>query len=380
MPDLADELLAFDAELPIERANTPPASWYRDESLAALERDAVFGNDWIAVALAQELATPGDQLAVEVCGWPILVLRGADGELAAFHNACRHHGTLLVAECAHAQQIRCGYHGWTYGLDGALRTAPRMGGVRDFDPARHGLVRLGCRELLGLVFVHLDLQRDLGRGAGPASEPGVASPAAGPARELLDLQARLEALGTGELRFAARRRYRLHCNWKVFVDNYLDGGYHVAALHPGLAALLDLDSYRTEVSGRVSIQSCAGRGQRVGGEALYAFVHPNLMLNRYGDMLDVNRVLPIDAQTCEVIIDWAFRPGLGADERLACLAQSDQVQQEDLAICEAVQRGMASPGYGRGVYAPRLEGGAHAFHRELARQLRAGLAGRVPQA
>ena len=374
--DVRAEILRFDAGLPIERAATPPASWYREPEVLLLEQRAVFGDDWIAVGHGDELCRPGDQLAGEAAGLPVLLVRGADGLLRGFHNACRHHGTLLVGERCRADAIRCPYHGWTYALDGGLATAPRMAGVQGFQRADHGLRPLACTEALGLVFVHL---------AGVAGSPGdgAALPGGTPVvdershplpDEVRLLDRRLAAFGGGRLQWAERRRYPLACNWKVFVDNYLDGGYHVEHMHPALAGLLDLEGYRTEVHGRLSIQSCAGAAgdHRLGSSALYAFVHPNLMLNRYGRVLDVNRVLPRGPEACEVIIDWAFEEGVSAEEQATCLAQSEVVQQEDVAICEAVQRGMASPGYGAGCYAPRLEQGAHAFHRELARQLRGG--------
>jgi choline monooxygenase len=355
---LAAEIARFDPELPIERATTPPASWYREPAFAELERAAVFGDDWIAVALSQELERPSEQLAVELAGLPLLLVRRENGTLAGFHNACRHHATQLVTDRACGDVIRCPYHGWTYGLDGRLITAPRMGGVQAFEPAAHGLVPVAVTEAVGLVFVHL----------GAAQAP--------PPSEVSALFSRLDATGLDGLRFREQRRYRIACDWKVFVDNFLDGGYHVAHLHPDLAGLLDLSRYQTEVEGRVSVQSCSGADgeSRVGGEALYAFVHPNLMLNRYGDVLDVNRVLPAGPGACEVIIDWAFAAGASEEAVAACLDQSEQVQQQDVGVCESVQRGLASPAYDRGVYAPRVERAAHAFHRLLASQLRAGLA------
>lgn len=353
--DTRAELLRFDPGLPVERASTPPASWYRWPQFHALEQARVFGQDWIAAALLCELSLPGAQVAASVAGLPLLLVRDGTGTLRAFHNACRHHATTLVTDRCRADVIRCGYHGWTYDLAGALRQAPHMAGVLDFDPADHGLRPVACAEALGLAFVHL--------GHSPAALPA----------ELLALAARVAASGSEQLVFAERRRYPMACNWKVFVDNYLDGGYHVAHLHPDLAGLLDLDSYRTEVHGRVSVQSCgaAPGSHRIGGQALYAFVHPNLMINRYGGVLDVNRVVPTGPESCEVIIDWAFERDADPSQVAACLTDSERVQQEDIAICEAVQRGLASPAYDRGRYAPRLEHGAHAFHRLLFQQLKA---------
>ena len=171
----------------------------------------------------------------------------------------------------------------------------------------------------------------------------------------------------------------MSCNWKVFIDNYLDGGYHVTTIHPGLATELDTDAYRIEAEDAYSIQSCpsgeAGPGDRMGQGALYAFVHPNLMINRYGPVLDVNMALPLGPDRCQVVFDYFFdaRAQLSEAFIASCLERSDQVQQEDIAICASVQKGLSSQGYDCGRYAPALEHAMHRFHRVLVRDLSQGL-------
>jgi len=357
---LREELQRFDGRSGAAAAHTPPASWYLEPAFHALERDAVFDRNWIAVARTDEVATAGSALGGSLLERPWLLVRGEDGRLRAFHGACRHHAAELLSGCARLQRIVCPYHGWTYALDGTLVAAPHIAGAVGFERAELGLRPIALDTWGGWVFLHF--------GRAPRAL-AADMPAAGPG---FDTGPEAGWVHVGQ------RRSRLACNWKVFVDNYLDGGYHVAAVHPELAAGLDLASYRTEVGARWVLQTSAARGGRLGSEAHYAWVHPNLMLNRYGQVLDTNRVLPLAPASTEVVFDFFVRPGMAADADAVarCIAASERVQAEDVAISEAVQRGLHSPGYQRGRYAPALEGGAYRFHQLLAEELHAALPAR----
>jgi len=344
----ADELARFDAGLPIESARTPPASWYRDPAVYERERETVFRHNWLAVCRTGQVAGPGTFASGVVAGEPWVVTRDEQGTLRAFANVCRHHAALVAEGEGAARELVCPYHAWTYALDGSLVRAPRMDGARDFVRAELGLVPLRVAVWRGYVF------------ACQSEPPAPLADALAP----LD-----ERLGADELVFAARRTYALACNWKVFVDNYLDGGYHVPHLHRALAADLEFGAYRTEVFDRVVVQSCGGRGERLEGAALYAWVHPNLMVNRYGPALDVNVVLPTGPESCEVVLDWYFAPDAEGAFVERAIAESEQVQREDVAISERVQAGLRSRAYDTGRYAPALEAGAHRFHRILAGEL-----------
>jgi choline monooxygenase len=269
------ELARFDPVLPIESAWTPPASWYQDPRFLDAERAAIFRDSWQAVGRVDQVQHPGDYFTGCLLDLPFVVLRDGTGLLRAFHNVCRHHAAEVCAGSGHLDELSCPYHGWTYRLDGRLTRAPQLGRNDVFDRERFSLKPAAVEAWGPLVFVHL------------GENPPPLQP------QLAELKRRLDAMGTGDLSFVARRSYDLRCNWKVYVDNYLDGGYHVAVLHQALAGQLDLDTYVTEILDRVSIQSVrspaeapdAGGGdfaERIGSEALYAFVHPNFMLNRYG--------------------------------------------------------------------------------------------------
>ena len=191
-----------------------------------------------------------------------------------------------------------------------------MGAIKNFERSRFGLPEIAVEAWGPLVFLHPD------------------RPARRVAEELAGLRARLDDFGLAGLKHVRRRRYPMNCNWKVFIDNYLDGGYHVGHLHHGLAGQLELDSYRTEVFERFSIQSCPsaadtnlhGRDfkERIGRGALYAWIHPNLMLNRYGNILDTNWVVPLAVDRCEIVFDYWFVETDGEDARRFIEASLDR--------------------------------------------------------
>lgn len=363
-PWLRDEVSRFDPSVPLEAAWLPPSSWYNDARFYELERDTVFRNNWLIAARADQVRNSGDYVAGSITGEPHVIVRSESGHLNAFFNVCRHHAAQVMSGAGCTESLVCPYHGWTYGLDGRLLRAPELGAVRDFDRGAFGLVPMGVESWCDLLFISM------------AQKPSLLAP------QLAELARRLREMQTDHLQFVARRTYRLACNWKVYVDNYLDGGYHVGYLHRGLAAQLDMDSYQTEVFGRYSIQSGAGAGgdgtsstdfaERIGDRVLYAWLYPNLMINRYGPMMDTNWVIPHGHDETEVIFDYYFTPETARDAQFVekSLAASDIVQKEDVDICESVQKGLGSSSYDRGRYSVKREQGELHFHRLLAEDFR----------
>jgi choline monooxygenase len=365
---LADVLGDFDASLPLAEASTIPGSWYTDARVWEREKEAVFGGTWQVVARAAQVERPGAYVTAEIGGEPIVVVRGNDGVLRAFFNVCRHHAAAVMTEregCA--ERLRCPYHGWTYGLDGALKATSEMGEICNFDPAKNSLVPVRVETWESFVFVCL-------------------APEAPPlAVDLGGLPAQVAPLGLGALSFAERREYELECNWKVFVDNYLDGGYHVPFLHRGLNSILSFKDYTIEAFDRFCLQSSpidetgANGADAItasvrSGRALYYWLYPNFMLNWYDGYLDTNLVIPLGMSRTKVVFDFYFADVSPAarDRNAKSMDVSERIQDEDHAICESVQRGLGSRAYGAGRLSVRREAGENLFHRLLARDLRAG--------
>jgi choline monooxygenase len=363
---LRQELAQFDDTLPLERARTISASWYFDTEIYEAERRAVFGDTWQVVGRTDQVTEPGAYLTATIAGEPILVIRDGDGVLRAFANVCRHRAAPLLTDAqGKVTKLRCRYHGWTYDLTGRLRGTPEFDGVLDFCREEQGLPPLAVATWGPLVCVH------------GGKQPGSL------ADHLAPLPQRTADRGLGELHFVERREYDLACNWKVYVDNYLDGGYHVNTVHPGLAGVLDYTHYRTEVAGMTSVQVSPlqppGAGDdaavarvRTGDMAMYWWIFPNFMMNVYQGVMDTNLVLPLGPDRCRVVFDFYFaHTGTGADPFIRdSIAVAHQVQREDMQICEEVQRGLASRSYDTGRFSVRREIAGYYFHQLLARQLR----------
>ena len=360
-------LATYNDKAPLSEAFTIPAPWYVDERIAALERRTVFSNSWQVVGRAEQVAKPGQFVTASVAGEPVVAVRGSDGQLRAFYNVCRHHAAKVVTEpCGLASILHCPYHGWNYGLDGALKGMPEFDGVKNFERSDNGLVPVKAETWEAFVFVSLD-------------------PHARSLKEFLGgLVNRCEPLGLSKLHYFATKSWDIACNWKVFVDNYLDGGYHVPHLHKALSSVLDYKQYTIENEDRYCLQSSpmvesnedeATGATRKGDRARYFWQYPNFMINCYAGYMDTNLVLPLDADHCRVVFDFYFDDV--SEARRAINEQSvsvgDRVQDEDLGICEDVQRGLKSRAYGAGRLSVRREAGEQLFHRLLAADLKGGL-------
>ncbi len=351
----------FDAGLPLSQAKTIPSDWYTDPAATAAEREQVFARSWQYVGRADQVAMPGSYLTADLAGEPVAVIRGDDGALRAFFNVCRHRAAAVLTEpCGHASKLRCRYHGWTYDLTGRLRGTPEFDGVEDFAKEDNGLPPVRVETLGPFVFVHLEL-------------PTVTL------EHFLDpfpqWLARQDVAG---LKFARRVEYDVPCNWKVYVDNYLDGGYHVNTVHPALAGVLDYSQYRVTLHPHCNVQTSplvpgdgdAATATRTGTEASYWWLFPNFMVNHYANVMDTNWVLPLGPDKCRVIFDYYFAEGCTPEFIGQSIAVAHQVQMEDEGVCRDVQRGLNSRSYRTGRFSVKREAGGYHFHRLLAERLR----------
>jgi choline monooxygenase len=360
---------SYDPAAPLANASTIPARWYVDDRVATLERETTFSRSWLCVGRVDQVRAPGQFVSAELpSGDPVVVVRGGDGRLRGFFNVCRHHAAAVVtAPEGSARVLRCPYHGWTYSLEGALTGTPDFAGVCDFDRSAHGLVPVETGTWEQWIFVRV-------------------APAGLPLAEFLgsDLVASTAPLALDRFHWVERRRYTLACNWKVYVDNYLDGGYHVPHLHKGLDSVLSYRDYTIQCGTRFCLQSSplvsegaeAATGEvRQGEAAHYYWLYPNFMINCYGEAMDTNLVLPVDTSHTEVVFDFYFTDTSDAtrERNRASIDISHRIQLEDEAICCSVQRGLGSRAYTAGRLSVRREAGEHLFHRLLHADLQTGL-------
>ena len=363
MKPINEVLALYDSNHALPEAWTIPAPWYTDKRISDAESREVFGKTWQFIGRVDQLIRPGDYIAARIANEPVVVVRQPDQSLRGFFNVCRHHAAEIATQPqGNCGVLRCPYHGWTYELNGCLKGAPEFEEVRNFNKADNGLVPVHVETWENFVFVRL-------------SESGPSL------REFLgEMADRIIPLNIKSLKFFERRSYTLNCNWKVYVDNFLDGGYHVPHIHKGLTSVLEYQDYMIENGPRYCLQYSpmkSGRDAetasvRKGDMAYYYWLYPNFMLNWYEGVMDINLVIPMGVDRCEVIFDFYFDDvGTTAEARnRQSVCVGERVQQEDINICESVQRGLTSRAYVAGRLSVRREAGEHLFHRLLAADLR----------
>ena len=355
---MPDSVKAEAAAAPgIERAHTLSSAYYVDPAAYRRECERIFWRAWQCVGWREQVANPGDYFTFDLCGEPLLVTRDASGAVRGFYNVCRHRAGPVAENCGSRKVFRCGYHGWTYSLDGQLLNAPEMEGVCDFSPADFALRPVQAAEWQGLVFVNLD----------PAAEPLMAA--------LGELPPQAAKFDFARMRFYQRHDYVMECNWKVYIDNFLEG-YHLPSVHPSLNRELDYSQYVTTTFARHSMQSSPIRGpeneanvtrryaqSRGDLSAEYYWIFPNWMLNCYPDNMSLNIVLPLGPERCVAIFAWFFPPEvLQTEVPESTFRFSDEIQLEDGHICEVVYRNLKSQSYSRGRYNVKQEQAVYHFH------------------
>ena len=356
----------YDPNLALDMASTIPSSWYTDKDFYQLEIETVFSQSWQLAARADQLTEAGKYVTTDIAGQPVIIVRGNDGVLRGFFNVCRHHAAAVMTESeGKAAQLRCPYHGWTYSLEGELKGTPDFSGVCNFERAQNGLVSLEIAEWENWVFVKAI------QGVPESLEEFLGD----------DLLSQTRPLQLTDLHWFERRHYQFDCNWKVFVDNYLDGGYHVPYLHKGLDSVLDYSNYMIENGEHYCLQwspivtdgaEAQTGAVRKGDRALYYWIYPNFMINWYDGVMDTNLVIPRGVDQTEVIFDFYFPDVVSEEARArnrASVAVGQRIQDEDVAICKSVQRGLGSRAYHAGRLSVRREAGEHLFHRLLHRDV-----------
>jgi len=199
---------------PALEAETLPAWCYSAEEFYAREVERIFRKRWNFLARADELARPGDYMSFELCGEPLVLVRGKDEKVRAFANTCRNRGTRLLSGRGSCRVITCPYHGWAYGLDGALIATPGMEETRNFARGDYGLLELRLESWAGFLFVNFD-----------RTAPALAE-------QLGDLPALLASYDMAEMVCVRRREYELTCNWKIYLENAMED-YHTPTVHKG---------------------------------------------------------------------------------------------------------------------------------------------------
>ena len=339
-----------------------PKAAYVDPDVLAWEQEHVFSG-WVCVGRSSEVPENRSMKAFSLGRSSALVVRGDDGVVRAFENACRHRGHELLpcGGTAQPRAIVCPYHAWSYGHDGALRGAPGFKGHQDFDKAEFGLFAMPVSEWHGWLFL---------------DPSGAAGDFAAHVGELEDIVAPYDA---GSLVTAETHEYDVAANWKVIIENYQEC-YHCSMIHPELCRVspptsgenIDRDGDWVggwmELRAGVETMSLDGRSKgtvmaRLDEEeqhtVMYIAVMPNLLISLHPDYVMTHLLTPVTPDLTRVRCSWAFPPQAvraeGFDPAYA-VDFWDLTNKQDWSACESVQRGIKAPSYVPGLLAPEEDG------------------------
>jgi choline monooxygenase len=328
---------------------TAAVQLYLDPAVFARERQLIFARTWQFIGLEADILRVGDYLSETVAGFPVVVIRDDYGALRGYHNVCRHRAGPLVTDgkgrCD--RQFVCRYHDWRYGFDGKLKEATGFGPADGFNVLNLPLFPIRVETWLGFVFVNLDAQ------AAPLIDT------------LRPLDERL-----GRQAYRSARLYDHHpmaCNWKLYVENYLDG-YHREGVHKGLAAEAGTKRHEVRMHGSVALYEVPNRSSGTAG--LWAWVWPNLGLNIYQGVLLLEHIRPQgpDRVTIEhIFLHEPEDPGVDA-----AIHDSERITDEDAWICERVQKNLSAGIFSQGVLSPAHEGAVAWFQQRVAQALAGG--------
>ncbi len=324
----------------LELANTLHRDWYCSEEVFHWEAQKLLPDSWQPLSFSN----PSTKVQLDRLFGHNLIISDT-GNLQIFSAACRHLcGPVRPVDNSHQTRLRCGYHGWEYDLDGQLINARDFGCPKGFREEAVRLAEFASQKLFSLSLCALN-------------RPGKTEPLVG----FEELVADLRSCWTEHAGKPDRESYTVACNWKLYVENYLEG-YHLGDVHPGLSQQLDAAEYTGQIRQYGSVQVSPFADEIMGsGRAVYAFVYPNWMVNVIPGRIQVNRVEPRGLDTCRVIFETVYAANVSDKQRQYDQQSAHQTQLEDIAICEAIQQNYASGAYTRGRVSPKWESPLHDF-------------------
>lgn len=375
-----------DVHADIAKAQGLPNAHYVDQRVFEEEKNSVLFSSWAGVGFGKDVPEAGDAKPVNFLGMPLLLVRDRTGVVNVFQNTCRHRGMILVDEPTKIRgAIRCPYHSWCYGLDGALRTTPHIGGPGqnthdDVDASELGLVKVPSHVWFDIVFVNIN-------GNLPPFEEVHA-----------DLLQRWSDFSQPLHHGGADSSFKLevNTNWKLAVENYCES-YHLPWVHPALNTYSRLEDHlniedRKDYSGQISLvyrqlenekgsklPDFAGLPEKWDQGAEYVSLFPNVLLGVQRDHVFALVLQPLSLEkTVEhVELYYAQAPG-GSEEQDELRAESARrwkvVFEEDIFVVEGMQRGRHGQLFDGGRFSPVMDGPTHIFHKWIATRVEEGRA------
>lgn len=348
--------------LAASEAMTLPQQYYTDPEHFRREMEAIHFDMWLCAGRAHQIPNPGDYFTRRVANASVIIVRDEQGGIRAFHNVCRHRGTQLCKQESgtFSGSIQCGYHAWTYKLDGGLLRAPHMEKVEGFCAADYPLNQVAAEVWDGHIFINLSAHPI------PFSE------------HLASLDEKFRPWRMEELQLVERRVYHLKANWKLIIQNYSEC-LHCPIVHP----LLNKQSHYmsgdnapphpTYLGGRMDLRDgvktltmdgtssrCALPGLSSDDErhVYYYCLLPNFFLNLHPDYMLTFTMWPHAVDQTEIICEWHFhpdeisKPGFNPSDAIEFW---DLTNKQDWELSDLAQQGISSKGYRPGPYSNREE-------------------------
>jgi len=349
-----------------------PGAAYTDPAFFEAERQLTFSKNWVCAGVISDIPNPGDQMPLDLAGMPILLTRGQDGKVRAFHNICRHRGAQLVSAPVSRPTVVCPYHAWSYALDGRLMRTPSFCGpdvhTHDgFDASKHGLLPVHCETWGPIIFINLD----------PNAAPLDAT--------LAPLKQRWAAYDFSLLRSGGGLRFTLDANWKLAIENFVER-YHLPFVHPQLNSVSSVKHtlHITDGEGFVGVGSRSfapppvtpehllphfpGLDEEASTKAEYVELFPNVMIGVHYNHVYAFIIQPVNVgHTVErfeffFVGDEAMTPEL-APARRQMIDLINLVNGEDIDIVQRLHIGCKSPAMSGSVFSPVMEDTTHKFQR-----------------
>ena len=352
-----------------ETKPTLPGDWYYDAAHYQRELQAIWYRDWVCVGRADEVPGEGDYLVATVGDQSIIVVRAAEEAIQAFHNTCRHRGSVICTDGSGSfrnGRIICPYHTWTYSLDGDLIATPYRVDTDDFCSSDYSLYKLHVDEWGGFVFVNL------------SDEPETSL------HDFLGAEAvNLANWPLADLESVQQETTALQCNWKVFWENFQEC-YHCPRHHPELCKIVPMykealmSSHEPDGDDRVSDDLWRGMGEgkvtwTVDGQTrlpffdglsdedikegmVYASFTASMFVVGHPDYVRSVRIYPTGPETTRLVVDWYLMPGIReeySDEIEHMLELGRLVVKQDAALSDLNQLGLRSKAHKQGVLIPQ---------------------------
>jgi Rieske 2Fe-2S family protein len=346
----------------VSEAMTLPQQYYTDHAWFQREMQAIHFDMWLCAGRTGQIPNSGDYFVRSFANASIIIVRDEQGGIRAFHNVCRHRGTMLCQEHEgkFAGRIQCQYHAWTYRLDGTLANAPHMEKVQGFREADYPLNSVATAVWDGHIFINLS--------AHPIPF----------AQHLAGLDNKFRPWQMEELQMVERRVYHLKANWKLIIQNYSEC-LHCPIVHPQLQKFSHYMSGDNEppqptyLGGRMDLREgvksltlngttsrCAlpGLSNDDQRHVYYYCLLPNFFLNLHPDYMLTFTLWPKAVDRTEIVCEWHFHPG---EIRKPAFNPQDAIEfwditnKQDWGLSDLAQQGIGSKGYQPGPYSNREE-------------------------